>query len=109
MHLPDFWRSLVPVIVAFTKVDRLEFKEQKRIKRQYLDQGMPSKEALQRAKAECIAAAAEEYEKCCVAVLQSDLVPPAWTRYCAVSNKRELHFILVLARPARVHFQAPNR
>jgi len=77
----------VPVIVAFTKIDRLEFKEKKRLKKMYVEMGMDAKQALDRAKTECVAAAAAEYNKYCVEILESDLVPPAWTRYCPVSYK----------------------
>ncbi|KAE9410719.1 hypothetical protein BT96DRAFT_912200 [Gymnopus androsaceus JB14] len=67
----------VPVIVVFTKMDRLQFREQKRIKKSYVDSGMDSKAATAKAKVDCS----------CVKVLESSLVPKAWTKYCAVSNK----------------------
>jgi len=75
--------------VAFTKIDRLEFKEKKRLKKMYVEMGMDVKQALDRAKTECVVTAAAEYNKYCVEILESDLVPPAWTRYCPVSYKRE--------------------
>jgi GTP-binding protein EngB required for normal cell division len=78
----------VPVIVVFTKIDRLQFKEQRRIKKLHIENGLNAKAATARAKIECVAAAAAEYEKCCVQILKSDLIPPAWMEYCAVSNKR---------------------
>lgn len=77
----------VPVIVVFTKMDRLQFREQKRIKKSYVDSGMDSKAATAKAKVDCVAAAISEYEQSCVKVLESSLVPKAWTKYCAVSNK----------------------
>lgn len=80
----------VPVIVVFTKLDRLEFREQKRIKKMYVEQGMDGKSASILAKNEAAAAAASAYETTCVKVLESDLVPRAWTSHCSVSNKREL-------------------
>src|ERR1700734_1563943 len=76
----------VPVIVVFTKVDRLQFKEQKRIKKSYVENGMDQKSPTAKAKIDCVAAAAAQYEKSCVQVLKSGLVPPAWMKYCAVSN-----------------------
>jgi hypothetical protein len=30
-----------------------------------------------------------QYQKSCVDILRSDLVPMAWAKYCAVSNKSE--------------------
>ena len=81
-------RSLVPVIVVFTKLDRLQFREQKRLKKLYIDQGMDPKSAQAKAKLDCVAAAKKEYETSCVAILQSKFVPAAWARFCPVSNKR---------------------
>ena len=83
-------RSLVPVIVVFTKLDRLQFREQKRLKKLYVDQGMDPKSAQAKAKLDCVAAAKEQYETSCVAILQSSFVPAAWTRFCPVSNKRNM-------------------
>ncbi|KZP09568.1 hypothetical protein FIBSPDRAFT_900413 [Athelia psychrophila] len=77
----------VPVIVVFTKIDRLQFKEQKRIKKSYVEGGMDAKTATAKAKIDCVAAAAAEYEKSCVKILESGLVPKAWTKFCVVSNK----------------------
>jgi hypothetical protein len=48
---------------------------------------MNPKAAAAKAKIDCVAAAAAQYEKSCVQILQSDLVPRAWMKYCAVSNK----------------------
>ncbi|EKM49677.1 uncharacterized protein PHACADRAFT_265240 [Phanerochaete carnosa HHB-10118-sp] len=77
----------VPVIVVFTKIDRLEFREQKRLKSEHIQSGMDKASATAKAKQDCIAAGVKEYEKSCVGVLKSDLVPNAWTHYCAVSYK----------------------
>lgn len=71
-------------------MDRLQFKEQKRIKKSYVDGGMDAKTATAKAKIDAVAAATSEYEKSCVKVLNSDLVPKAWTKFCVVSNKSEL-------------------
>lgn len=79
----------VPVIVVFTKIDRLQFREQKRLKKIYIEGGMEAKLALAQAKINCVAEAAAEYKKSCLDVLRSDLVPAAWSKCCAVSNKRE--------------------
>jgi hypothetical protein len=79
----------VPVIVVFTKMDRLRFREQKRLTKQHIGLGMDTNEAKARAKVECIGAADAAYEESCVKVLQSDLVPRAWKHHCAVSYKRE--------------------
>jgi len=84
------YRSLVPVIVVFTKLDRLQFREQKRLKKLYIDQGMDPKSAQAKAKLDCVAAAKKEYETSCVAILQSKFVPAAWARFCPVSNKRNV-------------------
>jgi hypothetical protein len=89
----QFTSPVVPVIVVFTKIDRLRFQEHKRIKRSYITNGMDAKAAAAQAKNDCVAAAAALYDKTCVQVLQSDLVPRAWMKYCAVSNKGSiLHF-----------------
>lgn len=85
----------VPVIVVFTKIDRLEFREQKRLQKHYIKTGMDLKAALAQAKTECVAAASAEFEKSCVMVLKSDLLPPAWMHYCPVSNKRIFAPLLV--------------
>ncbi|KIM75259.1 hypothetical protein PILCRDRAFT_684233 [Piloderma croceum F 1598] len=77
----------VPVIVVFTKIDRLQFREQKRLKKIYIDRGMEAKPALAQAKTDCATEAAAAYQKSCVDVLQSDLIPAAWMKHCAVSNK----------------------
>lgn len=84
----------VPVIVVFTKLDRLEFREQKRIQKMYVKQGMDGKSASIQAKKEAAAAATLAYETSCVEVLESDLVPRAWSLHCSVSNKRELNVIV---------------
>ena len=76
-------------MIVFTKVDRLEFREQKRLKAEYIKAGMDKAMAAAKAKEESIEAAQEAYEESCVSVLKSKLVPPAWTHYCAVSYKRE--------------------
>lgn len=81
-------RNKVPVIVVFTKLDRLQFREQKRLKKLYIDQGMDPKSAQAKAKLDCVAAAKKQYETSCVAILQSKFVPAAWTRFCPVSNKQ---------------------
>ena len=80
----------VPIIIVFTKIDRLEFKEQKRLKAEYISSGVDKVTATKRAKDVRIAAARSAYEKSCVSVLKSSLVPPAWTHYCAVSNKSKV-------------------
>ena len=77
------------MIVVFTKIDRLEFKEQKRLKAHYISSGVDKVAATRNAKADCIDAAKKAYEESCVRVLKSSLVPAAWTHYCAVSNKRK--------------------
>lgn len=76
-------------MVVFTKLDRLEFKQQKLLKAEYINSGMDRAAATSRAKEECISAASEAYEESCVFVLKSKLVPHAWTDYCAVSYKRK--------------------
>jgi predicted GTPase len=86
-HIID--SAVVPVIVAFTKIDRLEFRVKKRLKQEYVAAGMDSKIAMQKAAEKCLAVAAAEYEKSCVDILRSDFVPKAWVSYCAVSNKSE--------------------
>ena len=54
-----------------------------------------------KAKEDCIATALNVYEKTCVSVLRSTLVPPAWTLYCAVSYKRALSILIYFLRSLR--------
>lgn len=68
-------------------MDRLRFREQKRIKKDHVAKGMDPKEATAQAKIDCIAVANADYEKSCVEVLRSMLPPEAWKKYCAVSIK----------------------
>ena len=98
----------VPVIIVFTKLDRLEFKEQKRLRAEYAQSGLDKATAIVKARQDCIAAALKAYEKSCVGVLKSKLVPPAWARYCAVSNKRMCTFAVNVCS-ASDDFQIPNR
>ncbi|GJE91866.1 hypothetical protein PsYK624_080170 [Phanerochaete sordida] len=79
----------VPVIIVFTKLDRLEYREQRRLKAEYVEAGMDKKEAAVKARTDSIAEGVKAYERTCVSVLRSSLVPSAWTAHCAVSNKHE--------------------
>lgn len=88
----------VPVIVVFTKLDRLEYREQKRLRAEYIKAGMDKKDASAKAKTDSIGAAMKEYEKSCVNVLKSDLVPDAWAHYCAVSNKHPETIVNLIGR-----------
>jgi hypothetical protein len=70
-------------------MDRLEFRIRKRLKQHYVAEGMDNKAATQKAAEKCEAEALAQYQKSCVDILRSDLVPMAWAKYCAVSNKSE--------------------
>lgn len=83
-------RYLVPLIVVFTKLDKLQYRERERLRTLYRSQGMDPKSALAKAKDDCVAAATKEYENSCVEILKSRLVPAAWSRFCPVSNKRNV-------------------
>ena len=83
-------RYLVPLIVVFTKLDKLEYRELQRLKTLYKGQGMDQQSALAKAKNDCVAAATKEYETSCVKILKSSLVPGAWTGFCPVSIKRNV-------------------
>jgi hypothetical protein len=61
----------------------------KRLKAQYVAIGMNDKAAKERARMDCLATTTAEYQRSCVDVLRSDLVPRAWIEYGAVSNKSE--------------------
>jgi hypothetical protein len=78
---------VVPLIVVFTKIDRLRFREQRQLKKTYMHSGMDAETATTRSHEESAAAVDAKFAKSCVEVLQSDRIPKAWAEYCAVSFK----------------------
>ena len=100
-HSPALWRSSqcrsVPLIVVFTKLDRLQFRQRMRLKKTNTEGGMDPKAAAAKAETDCIASASDIYQKSCVDVLQSKRITgmQAWSAYCAVSIKRSLSFYRV--------------
>ncbi|KZS91516.1 hypothetical protein SISNIDRAFT_496568 [Sistotremastrum niveocremeum HHB9708] len=79
-----------PVIIVFTKYDRLVFREQESIKEQKLrnDPNLRPREAARQAKAEGKTKAAAIFEEKCVKVMKSKL-PRVWNAYCKVSRDDE--------------------
>ncbi|KAF8638745.1 hypothetical protein AX17_001986 [Amanita inopinata Kibby_2008] len=79
--------SSIAMIVVFTKIDRLRFQEKRRLKKGYVQKGMDSRAATERAQSEHLASAEARYNESCVGVLQSVSALKDWAKYCAVSNK----------------------
>ncbi|KAG1840195.1 hypothetical protein DFJ58DRAFT_907932 [Suillus subalutaceus] len=87
--------SSVPLIVVFTKLDKLQFSERMRLQKEYTSNGQNSK-AMRNAKEQYVAAAAKKYQSSCVDVLQSPKIPQAWSHYCAVSMKQSQTIITLI-------------
>ncbi|GJE91859.1 hypothetical protein PsYK624_080100 [Phanerochaete sordida] len=79
----------VPVIIVFTKFDRVEFREQRRLQNEYIESGMDERQAVIKAKTDSHSAALKTYHKTCVASLKSNLPSDAWTAHCAISSKHK--------------------
>ncbi|KZT37749.1 hypothetical protein SISSUDRAFT_825033 [Sistotremastrum suecicum HHB10207 ss-3] len=80
-------KNNVPLIVVFTKFDKLQFRQRQLARQRYIDAGMSKAEALERAKSASLKMAEDEFKRTCVNVLESDFVSKSWTSYCKVSIK----------------------
>ena len=71
----------------FTKFDRVRFREQRRLQKEYIRAGMGEKQAAIQAKADSESAVPKTYDEICVSALKNSLPPETWTSHCAVSMK----------------------
>jgi len=79
----------IPIIVVFTKLDRLQFHEKRRLKKEYVRKGLSAQDAAARAEVEYINSSKEKYTDSCIKILESISVLKAWAKYTFVSCKRE--------------------
>lgn len=77
----------VPVIIAFTKFDRLKARERNRLTRQYMRTNMDEERASVMAQVDSEASAKAKFRESCVTFLESRLGCASWTTYCVVSQK----------------------
>ncbi|KZS96486.1 hypothetical protein SISNIDRAFT_483043 [Sistotremastrum niveocremeum HHB9708] len=76
-----------PLIVVFTKFDRLVKSMQLSLREDYMAQGLDRASAVEKSKLEAREKAVVEYKRTCVSVLNSGVVASAWSNFCFVSFK----------------------
>lgn len=82
-------RILVPLVVVFTKLDKLHFREKQRLKKEYKSKGQSLQEATTRAQEEYLETSKVKYTESCLKILNSIAVLKGWARHTFVSIKRK--------------------